>query len=109
MDINFLVCNVIIATQNKTRIFFLQFFQVNIKFIQPLIFKSLPDFTGSAGGEICIDQSYIAKIKLDNPSFVITHLMTCAILDMLRFYFCQYGYSAVSFFLCTEPKVLITQ
>src|SRR6266496_6662692 len=52
---------------------------------------------------------HIAEIKLQYSSFIITHFMSRTILNIIRFYFCKDGNSAVSFFLCAEPIVEVTQ
>ncbi len=80
-----------------------------IKFIQPFVFKVLPEITTCARREICIDQTDISKIQLHDSSFVIAGWYTAADTNIVRFYFGKYGNPAVSFFLCTEPMVLKAQ
>src|SRR5450432_1714016 len=109
MNINFFMGYIIIAAENKLRIFLFLFIKVSVELIQPGIFKSLSFITAGAGREISIDKPHVFKIQLDYPSLIIAYFMTGAIFHIVRFYFCKYRYAAIPLLLGTVPEIMVAK
>src|SRR5262245_41231257 len=98
--------NIVIAAQDQFGVFYFQFTDESIKFIQPYILELLPFISTGTTGKICIDESYITKIKLQHATLIITYLMAIAQDYRVGFYFRKNSHAAVSFFLGTEPMMM---
>src|SRR6476620_1555681 len=99
--------DIVITAKNNIWACLLKLLDVIVKFVQPLVFVGLPFIAGCAGRKISIYQFYFPKIQLNHPSFIITYLVPGTALDFVRMNFCENRYTAVSFFLCTKPVIMI--
>src|SRR4030095_7152948 len=109
VNIDLFMGYIIITTQDHFREFCFQVTEIIKKFVKPCILYSLPLFAGCARRKIGIDQTQIIKIKLQYPPFFIAYVMSCTILNIVRFYFCKYCHPAITFFLRAEPVVQVSK
>lgn len=109
MDVNLRVGDVIVSAEDDLRVFFFQFTEIGIKFIQPPVFEILPLGPRCAGRKIGIDQPGVLKIQLDDPPFIIARLMPVAVFNMIGLDFRKYRHAAVPFFLRAVPVIMVPE
>src|SRR5688572_12229576 len=100
MNVDLRVGDIVVTAEDNVGPVLSEVINVKIYLVQPFVFERLPQVAGCSRGKVCVYQSNVSKIQLEDTPFFIAYFMAIAVYYVVGLKPREYCYAAVSFFLC---------